>query len=87
MRSTQQCESMNAYLSQFIQHKLKLYEFVRQIDRVLLNICATETSDEFKTKYSALVLRMHLNSLEKHAAQLFPLRLEMRCSEKARSLK
>ncbi|XP_024035543.1 protein FAR1-RELATED SEQUENCE 5-like [Citrus sinensis] len=34
-----------------------------------------ETSNEFKTKYNAPVLRMHLNSLEKHAAQLFPLRV------------
>ncbi|KAH9802306.1 protein FAR1-RELATED SEQUENCE [Citrus sinensis] len=75
MRSTQRCESMNAYLSRFVQHKLKLYEFVRQIDRALRNIRTTETSDEFKTKYSTPVLRTHLQSLEKHAAQLFPLRV------------
>ncbi|KAH9752374.1 protein FAR1-RELATED SEQUENCE [Citrus sinensis] len=75
MRSTQRCESMNAYLSRFVQHKLKLYEFVQQIDRALRNIRTTETSDEFKTKYSAPVLRTHLQSLEKHAAQLFSLRV------------
>ncbi|KAH9698523.1 protein FAR1-RELATED SEQUENCE [Citrus sinensis] len=75
MRSTQRCESMNAYLSRFVQHKLKLYEFVRQIDRALHNIRTTETSDEFKTKYSTPVLRTHLQSLEKHDAQLFPLRV------------
>ncbi|KAH9648477.1 hypothetical protein KPL70_025597 [Citrus sinensis] len=34
-----------------------------------------KTSDEFKTKYNTFVLRTHLQSLEKHAAQLFPLRV------------
>ena len=75
MQSTQRSESMNAYLSRFVQHKLKLYEFVRQINCALRNIRTTETSDEFKTKYSTLVIRTHLQSLEKHAAQLFPLRV------------
>ncbi|KAH9782979.1 protein FAR1-RELATED SEQUENCE [Citrus sinensis] len=59
----------------FVQHKLKLYEFVRQIDRALCNLRATETSNEFKTEYNAPVLRTYLQSLEKHAAQLFPLKV------------
>ena len=48
---------------------------MRQIDRALRNIRTTKTFDEFKTKYSTPVLRTHLQSLEKHAAQLFPLRV------------
>ena len=33
MRSTQRCESKNSYLHRFVNYKLKIYEFIHQIDR------------------------------------------------------
>ncbi|XP_028061338.1 protein FAR1-RELATED SEQUENCE 5-like [Camellia sinensis] len=38
MKSTQCSECMNAYFNPFLQHKLKLYEFVRHYDRALARI-------------------------------------------------
>ncbi|KAH9801186.1 protein FAR1-RELATED SEQUENCE [Citrus sinensis] len=73
MRSTQWCESIHCYLNRFLQYRLKLYEFVLQIDRALRNIRTTEVQDEFKTKFSTPVLTTHLRSLEKHATNVFPI--------------
>ncbi|XP_028101458.1 protein FAR1-RELATED SEQUENCE 5-like [Camellia sinensis] len=38
MKSTQRSKSMSAYFNPFLQHKLKLYEFVRHYDRALARI-------------------------------------------------
>ncbi|KAK3211525.1 hypothetical protein Dsin_016231 [Dipteronia sinensis] len=38
MRSTQGCESMNSFLNRFVNCRLKLYEFMQNIDRALYNI-------------------------------------------------
>ncbi|KAH9703973.1 protein FAR1-RELATED SEQUENCE [Citrus sinensis] len=75
MRSTQRCESIHCYLNRFLQYKLKLYEFVLQIDRALHNIQTTKVQDEFKTKFSTPVLTTNLRTLEKHATNVFPIRI------------
>ena len=38
MRSTQICESMNAYINRFFKIGLWLYEFVQQFDRAIMRI-------------------------------------------------
>eukprot|EP00261_Vitis_vinifera_P038416 XP_019079659.1 PREDICTED: protein FAR1-RELATED SEQUENCE 5-like [Vitis vinifera] len=38
MRTTQRCESMNAYLNRFLKIRLRQYEFVQQFDRAILRI-------------------------------------------------
>ncbi|XP_028107996.1 protein FAR1-RELATED SEQUENCE 5-like [Camellia sinensis] len=45
MKSTQRSECMNAYFNPFLQHKLKLYEFVRHYDRALARIRQKGTRD------------------------------------------
>lgn len=72
---SKRCENINSYISRFVQHKLKLCKFVGQIDHALHNIRATKTLDELKTESNVPVLRPHLRSLEKHATELFPLRV------------
>ncbi|XP_028084325.1 protein FAR1-RELATED SEQUENCE 5-like [Camellia sinensis] len=49
MKSTQHSESINAYLNPFLQHKLKLYEFVRHYDRALARIRYNEAGDDAET--------------------------------------
>ncbi|KAH9779925.1 protein FAR1-RELATED SEQUENCE [Citrus sinensis] len=73
MRSTQRCESIHCYLNRFLQYRLKLYEFVLQIDRALRNIRTTEVQDEFKIKFSTPMLTTHLRNLKKHATNVFPI--------------
>ena len=47
MRSTQRCESLNSYLCRFVQFKLNLYDFIRQIFHALYSIRQKEEQDEF----------------------------------------
>ncbi|XP_028075415.1 protein FAR-RED IMPAIRED RESPONSE 1-like [Camellia sinensis] len=49
MKSTQRSECMNAYFNPFLQHKLKLYEFVRHYDRALARIRYNEAGDDAET--------------------------------------
>ncbi|XP_028119681.1 protein FAR1-RELATED SEQUENCE 5-like [Camellia sinensis] len=49
MKSTQRSECLNAYFNPFLQHKLKLYEFVRHYDRALARIRYNEAGDDAET--------------------------------------
>ncbi|XP_028106708.1 protein FAR1-RELATED SEQUENCE 7-like [Camellia sinensis] len=49
MKSTQCSECMNAYFNPFLQHKLKLYEFLRHYDRALARIRYNEAGDDAET--------------------------------------
>ncbi|XP_028069603.1 protein FAR1-RELATED SEQUENCE 5-like [Camellia sinensis] len=49
MKSTQRSECMNAYFNPFLQHKFKLYEFVRHYDRALARIRYNEAGDDAET--------------------------------------
>ncbi|XP_028117258.1 protein FAR1-RELATED SEQUENCE 5-like [Camellia sinensis] len=49
MKSTQRSECMTAYFNPFLQHKLKLYEFVRHYDRALARIRYNEAGDDAET--------------------------------------
>ncbi|KAH9680533.1 protein FAR1-RELATED SEQUENCE [Citrus sinensis] len=75
MRTTQRCEGMNAYMNRFLQRKLKLHEFVRQIDRALRRTRNNNLGHNFKTKHSIPMISTHLPSLEKHAAGVYTQKL------------
>ncbi|RVW22582.1 Protein FAR1-related sequence 5 [Vitis vinifera] len=53
MKSTQRCESMNAYLNRFLKTRLKLFEFVKHFDRALSRIRHNEAKAEFETHHSS----------------------------------
>ncbi|KAH7569623.1 hypothetical protein JRO89_XS06G0217800 [Xanthoceras sorbifolium] len=69
IRSTQRSESINAYMNRFLSCRLKLYKFIRQIDRAMARLCHTEAKDDFETLNERPVLVMHLPSYEKQAAK------------------
>ena len=71
MRSTQRCESLNSYLSRFVQVKLKLYDFIRQIYRALYCIRHRKAKDNFDSNHTIPVLTTHLRSIEKHASEIY----------------
>ncbi|KAK2634432.1 hypothetical protein Ddye_029224 [Dipteronia dyeriana] len=71
MNSTQMSESMYTYLNRFAEYRLKLYEFVRQIDRALARVRSNEAKDDFESRSSSLVPGTHLEWLEKHAADIY----------------
>lgn len=59
-----QCEGTNAYINKFLQRKLKLHEFVRQIDWALRHTRNNDLRHNFKTKHSILMIVTHLQSLD-----------------------
>lgn len=61
---TMQCEDMNAYMNKFLQRKLKLHEFIRQIDRALRHIRNNDLRHNFKTKHSTPMIATHLPSFD-----------------------
>lgn len=67
MRTTQRCESWNSYLGWFVEHKLKLYDFIRQVHCALYYIRHKEEQDEFATNHIAHILVTHLHNIEKHS--------------------
>ena len=71
MKSTQRSECMNAYFNPFLQHKLKLYEFVRHYDRALARIRYNEAGDDAETNNTFPVLITPLRDIERHGAELF----------------
>ncbi|XP_010661460.1 protein FAR1-RELATED SEQUENCE 5-like [Vitis vinifera] len=71
MRTTQRCESMNAYLNRFLKIRLRLYEFVQQFDRAILRIRQNEAKVEFESNNSSPVLSTKLSILENHAATVY----------------
>ena len=71
MRSTQRCESMNAYLNCFLKTCLKLFEFMKHFDRALSRIHHNDTNVDFETHHSSVVLTTKLYALEKHAETIF----------------
>ena len=60
MKSTQMCESMNAYLNRFLKTRLKPFEFVKHFDRALSRIRHNETKAEFETHHSSAILTTKL---------------------------
>ncbi|KAK2652838.1 hypothetical protein Ddye_012694 [Dipteronia dyeriana] len=71
MRSTQRSESINSFLNRFLNAKLKLYEFMSQIDRALSRLRNNELKDDFDCNHESPVLMTHLMQLEKHASEVF----------------
>lgn len=61
MRSTQRSEGMNAYLNHYVSRKLRLIDFVKQMDRHR----ASERKDDFDSASGESILVTHLRKYEK----------------------
>ncbi|KAK3222097.1 hypothetical protein Dsin_009122 [Dipteronia sinensis] len=71
MRSTQRCESMNSFLNRFVHCRLKLYEFMQNIDRALDRIRNTESFNDYQCSNTTPVYTTHLLGLEKDVANKY----------------
>ncbi|XP_062118277.1 protein FAR1-RELATED SEQUENCE 9-like [Humulus lupulus] len=58
-RTTQRSESTNSYLNQFLTSKLRLSDFIGQIDVALQTIRHNEMHDDFRRKHSSPQLPNH----------------------------
>ncbi|KAK0579596.1 hypothetical protein LWI29_028430 [Acer saccharum] len=71
LRSTQRSESINSFLNKFLHRRLKLYDFMSNIDRAMSCLRNNELKDDFDTINEHPVLVTHLLQLEKHAAEVY----------------
>lgn len=71
MHTNQRCEAMNRYVKCFIDSQLKIYEFVKQIDRGLSWLRYNEIKNDYDIKYTIPIVSPILQSLEKHAATFY----------------
>ena len=71
MRSTQRCESMNAYQNRFLKVRLRLYEFVQQFDKEIMRIRQNEANADFESNNSSLVLSTKLVILENNVTTVY----------------
>ncbi|XP_052291814.1 protein FAR1-RELATED SEQUENCE 5-like [Citrus sinensis] len=71
MRSTQRSEGMNAYLNHYVNRRLRLIEFVKQMDRLMDRQREAEGKDDFNSSDGRPVLVTHLKMYEQQAAEKF----------------
>ena len=71
MRSTQRCETMNAYLNRFLKIRLRLYEFVQQFDKEIMRIRQNEANADFESNNSSLILSTKLVILENNVTTVY----------------
>lgn len=50
---------------------MKLYKFVKEMDKVLLRIRNNELEDEYRSRHIKVELSSHLMSLERHAVAIY----------------
>nr|XP_027098813.1 protein FAR1-RELATED SEQUENCE 5-like [Coffea arabica] len=71
MRSTQRCEKMNAFLNEYLNEKMRLYEFVRSFDLAIAWLRHTESKAVHTSENTKPVLTTILPELEGSAAEVF----------------
>ncbi|KAL7224870.1 hypothetical protein ACSBR1_026194 [Camellia fascicularis] len=69
-KSTQRCESMNAFLNRFLKVHLRLFEFVRAYDRALARLRHNEAKAQSKTENTTPILSIGMKRIERHAADI-----------------
>lgn len=62
---------MNAYLKDYLQCKLRLFEFVQHIDRALMHMHNEEAHNNLNSIHSNLVITMHIATLERHTVDYY----------------
>lgn len=71
MRSTQRWEGMNAYLNHYVNRRLRLIDFVKQMDRLMDRQMEGEGKDDFDSFEGHPVLITHLKMYEKQVAEKY----------------
>ncbi|KAK9199756.1 hypothetical protein WN944_014949 [Citrus x changshan-huyou] len=72
LRSNQRCESMNAYINQYVGGKLMLFEFVMQMEFLISRLRYKEAEDDHHSCQTMPVLITHLQKhYEQQAATIY----------------
>ncbi|KAK9225449.1 hypothetical protein WN943_010491 [Citrus x changshan-huyou] len=71
MWSTQRSEGMNAFLNHYVNRRLRLIDFVKQMDRLMDRQREGEGKDNFDSCEGSPVLITHLKMYERQAAETY----------------
>ena len=81
MCTTQRCEGMNNYMKDYVCSHEKLFEFIHQIDRALMQLRKNFFSDEYVSKCKSLVILSHLKPLEEYASSVYTYQIYLDVAE------
>ncbi|KAL7193966.1 hypothetical protein ACSBR2_025577 [Camellia fascicularis] len=85
-KSTQRCESMNAFFNRFLKVRLRLFEFVRAYDRALARLRHNEAKAQSKTENTTPTLStedVHVYYLSMYTHPESPWNVQYRPSDHA----
>ncbi|WJX61260.1 hypothetical protein P8452_46370 [Trifolium repens] len=71
IRTTSQCEAINAIIKSYVRKKGSIFEFMHNYDEALTGYRNNELVADFKSNCTGAVLTSHLRSIESHAARIY----------------
>ncbi|XP_045827823.1 protein FAR1-RELATED SEQUENCE 5-like isoform X1 [Trifolium pratense] len=71
IRTTSQCEAINAIIKNYVRKKGCIYEFMHNFEQALVGYRNNELVADFNSKFTDPVLSSHLHLLESHAAKTY----------------
>ncbi|KAK2649177.1 hypothetical protein Ddye_016666 [Dipteronia dyeriana] len=81
MHTTQRCEGMNNYMKDYVYSREKLFEYIPQIDRALMQLRNNFFNDKYVSKCKSLVILSHLKPLEEHASSVYTYQIYLDVAE------
>jgi zinc finger SWIM domain-containing protein 3 len=71
LRTTSQCEAINAIIKSYVRKKGCIFEFMHNFEQAVRNYRNNELVADFTSKFSEPVLTTQLKKIESHAAEIF----------------
>ncbi|XP_058746413.1 protein FAR1-RELATED SEQUENCE 5-like [Vicia villosa] len=71
MRTTSQCEAVNAIIKSYVRKRGCIFEFMDNFGQALRSYRNNELVADFKSKFSEPVMTSHLHEIERHAVQIY----------------
>ncbi|GAU51315.1 hypothetical protein TSUD_412750 [Trifolium subterraneum] len=81
IRTTSQCEAINAIIKNYVRKKGCIYEFMHNFEQALLGYRNNELVADFKSKFTDPVLLSHLDLIEADAARIYTAEVFMEVKE------
>lgn len=81
IRTTSQCEAINAIIKSYVRKKGSIFEFMHNYDEALIGYRNNELVADFKSNCTGAVLTSHLRSIESHADRIYTVEVFLEVKE------
>ncbi|XP_058746642.1 protein FAR1-RELATED SEQUENCE 5-like [Vicia villosa] len=75
IRTTSQCEAVNAVIKSYVRKKGCIFEFMHNFDQAMRSYRNNELIADYKSKFSEPVMTTQLRALESHAAKVYTMEI------------